>query len=87
MSDIELYEIASESDRELHTKDASSITDPAKRRETKIKQYQFGKEIRTRIEVRKLNLRNFDVPSLTFTGHRATTPRPSTTLRYLPDRL
>lgn len=52
MSDIELYEIASESDRELHTKDASSIADPAKRRETKIKQYQFGKEIRTRIEVK-----------------------------------
>jgi immunoglobulin-binding protein 1 len=52
VSDVELYEIASESDRELHAKNASSIADPAKRRETKIKQYQSGKELRTRIQVK-----------------------------------
>lgn len=49
-SDIELYEIATESERELHAKNASSIADPARRRETKIKQYQSGKELRTRVE-------------------------------------
>lgn len=51
MSDVELYEIASESERELYTKNASSIADPARRRETKIKQYQAEKEVRSRIEV------------------------------------
>jgi hypothetical protein len=51
VSDIELYEIASTSERELHAKNASSIADPARRRETKIKQYQAEKEIRSRIEV------------------------------------
>lgn len=50
MSDVELYEIASESERELYAKNASSIADPARRRETKIKQYQAEKEIRSRIE-------------------------------------
>ncbi|KAF8261076.1 serine/threonine protein phosphatase PP2A-associated protein [Lactarius quietus] len=50
VSDVELYEIASESERELHAKDASSIADPARRRSTKIKQYQAEKDIRSRIE-------------------------------------
>lgn len=50
VSDVELYEIASESERELYAKNASSIADPARRRETKIKQYQAEKEIRSRIE-------------------------------------
>ncbi|KAH9066366.1 TAP42-like protein [Lactarius vividus] len=50
VSDVELYEIASESERELYAKNASSIADPARRRETKIKQYQAEKEIRGRIE-------------------------------------
>ena len=54
MSDIELYEIASASERELHAKNASSIADPARRRETKIKQYQAEKEIRSRIEVNNI---------------------------------
>ena len=53
MSDVELYEIASGPERELHAKNASSIADPARRRETKIKQYQAEKEIRTRIEVKQ----------------------------------
>ncbi|KAI0293543.1 TAP42-like protein [Russula brevipes] len=51
VSDIELYEIVSKSERELYEKNASAITDPARRRETKIKQYQAEKEIRSRIEV------------------------------------
>ncbi|KAF8503260.1 TAP42-like protein [Russula emetica] len=50
VSDLELYEIVSKSERELHGKNASAIADPARRRETKIKQYQAEKEIRTRIE-------------------------------------
>ncbi|KAH9980970.1 TAP42-like protein [Lactifluus volemus] len=50
VSDMELYEIVSNSERELHGKNASVITDPARRREMKIKQYKAEKEIRTRIE-------------------------------------
>jgi hypothetical protein len=87
VSDVELYEIASESERELHAKNASSIADPARRRETKIKQYQAEKEIRSRIEVKTL-IRSYPHPILThrsFTGRRATTPTPI--LRFLPDRL
>ena len=53
VSDIELYEIASKPERELCGKNASAIADPARRRETKIKQYQAEKEIRSRIEVRQ----------------------------------
>jgi hypothetical protein len=51
VSDVELYEIVSKSEQELHGKTASTIADPARRRETKIKQYQAEKDIRTRIEV------------------------------------
>jgi immunoglobulin-binding protein 1 len=51
VSDLELYEVVSKSEHELHGKIASAIADPARRRETKIKQYQAEKEIRTRIEV------------------------------------
>ncbi len=50
-SDLELYDVVSKSEHELHGKNASAIADPARRRETKIKQYQAEKEIRTRIEV------------------------------------
>lgn len=50
VSDLELYEIVSKSEHELHGKNASAIADPARRRETKIKQYQAEKDIRTRIE-------------------------------------
>ncbi|KAI0275910.1 TAP42-like protein [Russula aff. rugulosa BPL654] len=52
VSDLELYEIVSKSEHELHGKNASVIADPARRRETKIKQYQAEKDIRTRIEVK-----------------------------------
>jgi hypothetical protein len=51
VSDIELYEIAFKSERELYGKNSSAIADPARRRETKIKQYQAEKDIRSRIEV------------------------------------
>jgi hypothetical protein len=54
VSDLELYEIVSNSERELYGKNASSVADPAQRRETKIKQYQAEKEIRNRIEVGKI---------------------------------
>jgi immunoglobulin-binding protein 1 len=57
VSDLELYEIASKSERELYGKNVTAITDPARRRETKIKQYQAEKEIRSRIEVNKILLR------------------------------
>lgn len=55
VSDLELYEIVSISEHELHGKTTSAIADPAQRRETKIKQYQAEKEIRTRIEVYSSN--------------------------------
>jgi immunoglobulin-binding protein 1 len=56
VSDLELYEIVSKSEQELHGKNVPTIADPARRRETKIKQYQAEKEIRTRIEVNTPNL-------------------------------
>jgi hypothetical protein len=62
VSDVELYEIASESERELHAKNASTIADPAKRRETKIKQYQSGKDLRTRIEVKYIKTTSICTP-------------------------
>lgn len=62
VSDLELYEIVSKSEQELHGKNAPTIADPARRRETKIKQYQAEKEIRTRIEVNP-SIRTFQVAS------------------------
>ncbi|KAL4244931.1 TAP46-like protein [Abortiporus biennis] len=47
---LETYEIIPESDKELYGKPASSVNDPAKRRELKIQQYKFEKELKTRIE-------------------------------------
>lgn len=61
VSALELYEIVSKSEYELHGKNASTIADPARRRETKIKQYQAEKEIRTRIEVNS-SVQTFQVP-------------------------
>jgi hypothetical protein len=49
---LELYEIVPDEDKSLHTKRASSIPDPAKRRELKIKQYKKEKEIQNKIDVR-----------------------------------
>ncbi|KAA1469425.1 TAP42-like protein [Dentipellis sp. KUC8613] len=49
-SELEQYNTVPETERELYGKRASVIADPAKRRETKIKQYQKEKELRTKIE-------------------------------------
>ncbi|KAI0636606.1 serine/threonine protein phosphatase PP2A-associated protein [Trametes polyzona] len=48
---LEQYEVVSEEDKELYGRPASSVTDPAKRRELKIKQYKREKDIKARIEV------------------------------------
>ncbi|KDQ61168.1 hypothetical protein JAAARDRAFT_191276 [Jaapia argillacea MUCL 33604] len=58
---LERYDIVPESERSLYETHASSITDPAKRRETKIKQYKQEKEIRSKIEV--LQKRRRQVPT------------------------
>ncbi|TFY70267.1 hypothetical protein EVG20_g2743 [Dentipellis fragilis] len=47
---LEQYGIVPETERDLYGKRASVIADPAKRRETKIKQYQKEKELRNKIE-------------------------------------
>ncbi|KAI1794700.1 serine/threonine protein phosphatase PP2A-associated protein [Ganoderma leucocontextum] len=47
---LELYEVITEDDKALYGRPASSITDPAKRRELKIKQYKREKDIKARIE-------------------------------------
>lgn len=48
---LEQYEIVSGEDKDLYGRPASSVTDPAKRRELKIKQYKREKEIKAKIEV------------------------------------
>lgn len=48
---IENYEVVPEEELALHEKRASTISDPAKRRELKIQQYKKEKELKTRIEV------------------------------------
>ena len=88
VSDLELYEITSKSERELYSKNVTAIADPARRRETKIKQYQAEKEIRGRIEVNKLLYVSSANPDARFSplpGHREKATRP--TVRRFPDRL
>jgi hypothetical protein len=51
ISYLESYEIVSEQDMVLYKQKASQFTDPARRREVKIMQYQKEKDLRTRIEV------------------------------------
>jgi len=54
MTILDHYHVVPEAEKALYTQNASSVTDAAKRRELKIKQYQKEKEIRSRIEaVRK----------------------------------
>ncbi|KAI0780558.1 serine/threonine protein phosphatase PP2A-associated protein [Trametes elegans] len=53
---LERYEIVSVEDKELYGRSSSSVTDPAKRRELKIKQYKREKDIKTRIEVTRKRL-------------------------------
>lgn len=48
---LENYGIIPESEKQLYEHKTSSVTDPAKRRELKIKQYQKEKELRLSIEV------------------------------------
>ncbi|TCD67275.1 hypothetical protein EIP91_000297 [Steccherinum ochraceum] len=54
LSRLENYHIVPETEKTLYEQHASPISDPAKRRELKIKQYKQEKELKTRIEaVRK----------------------------------
>ena len=48
---MDAYKVVPEAEKQIYSKRASSINDPAKRRELKIKQYQKEKELKTRIEV------------------------------------
>ena len=48
---LEQYEVITEEDKTLYGRPASSVTDPAKRRELKIKQYKREKDIKAHIEV------------------------------------
>ncbi|CDO73631.1 hypothetical protein BN946_scf185014.g101 [Trametes cinnabarina] len=51
---LEQYEVITPEDRDLYGRPTSSVTDPAKRRELKIKQFKREKDIKARIEaVRK----------------------------------
>ncbi|KAM5532335.1 hypothetical protein V8D89_014014 [Ganoderma adspersum] len=47
---LELYEVINEEDKALYGRPAFSVTDPAKRRELKIKQYKREKDIKAKIE-------------------------------------
>lgn len=49
---METYTVVSENERELYSKKASDVRDPAKRRELKINQFKREKELKGRIEVR-----------------------------------
>ena len=49
---MESYDVVDEKERKLYEKKASSIADPATRREVKIQQFKREKELRTKIEVR-----------------------------------
>ncbi|KAF8077713.1 serine/threonine protein phosphatase PP2A-associated protein [Lyophyllum atratum] len=54
LSYLDNYEIVPEEERALHHRKASTVTDPATRRELKIKHYKKEKDLRARIEaVRK----------------------------------
>ncbi|KAI5900437.1 TAP42-like protein [Schizophyllum commune H4-8] len=47
---LEHYNIVPEDERKLHERGTASIPDPARRRETKIKQFQKEKELKGRVE-------------------------------------
>lgn len=48
---LENYGIIPEQEKELYERKPSSVMDPSRRRELKIKQYQKEKELRLTIEV------------------------------------
>ncbi|KAI0647427.1 serine/threonine protein phosphatase PP2A-associated protein [Trametes meyenii] len=61
---LELYDIVNQEDRDLYERPTSSVTDPAKRRELKIKRYKREKEIKTRIEaVRRRTSQSISEPT------------------------
>ncbi|KAI0333615.1 serine/threonine protein phosphatase PP2A-associated protein [Cubamyces sp. BRFM 1775] len=61
---LEQYEIVTAEDKNLYSRPTSSIADPAKRRELKIKQYKREKDIKARIEaVRKRTNQSAAEPS------------------------
>lgn len=64
LSYLGTYEIVPEADKVLYDRKTSSIVDPARRRELKIKQYQKEKELRAKIEVCTCRIRPI---TLTFT--------------------
>jgi hypothetical protein len=51
VASLETYSIIPQSYQELYRRKASLVTDPAKKRELKIKQYKQEKELRATIEV------------------------------------
>jgi len=54
LSKLESLEIVPETERSLHEKKSSLVSDPVARRELKIKQYKKERELRSRIEVRTI---------------------------------
>ncbi|KAI0723871.1 serine/threonine protein phosphatase PP2A-associated protein [Cerioporus squamosus] len=75
---LELYEIVTEEDKALYGRSASSVTDPAKRRELKIQQYKREKDIKARIEaVRKRINQNAVEPSSNIELIASVLPDPS----------
>ncbi|KAI0807790.1 serine/threonine protein phosphatase PP2A-associated protein [Fomes fomentarius] len=61
---LELYDIITEEDKALYGRSTSLVTDPAKRRELKIKQYKREKDIKSRMEtVRKRTNQSATEPS------------------------
>lgn len=50
LSILETYDIVPEAEKSLYERRASSVNDPAKRRELRIKQFQKEKELKARIE-------------------------------------
>lgn len=52
LSSLEAYEIVPEDERTLYDRKPAAVTNPALRRELKIKQYQKEKDLKSRIEVR-----------------------------------
>ncbi|KAI0707756.1 serine/threonine protein phosphatase PP2A-associated protein [Earliella scabrosa] len=75
---LEQYEIITEEDKALYGRPASSVTDPAKRRELKIKQYKREKDIKAHIEaVRKRTRQNTVEPSTNLELIASVLPDPS----------
>ncbi|PIL24318.1 hypothetical protein GSI_14071 [Ganoderma sinense ZZ0214-1] len=75
---LELYEVITEEDKELHGRSPSSVTDPAKRRELKIKQYKREKDIKARIEaLRKRTNQSAAEPSTNLQLIASVLPDPS----------